>query len=181
MATTFAQMTAEQFEQLPESDRKIELNDGVLVEVEMARAEHELVKAELILLLVNALSQSEFMVLVEAMNRLGDRTTRVPDLAIWRRSELKRMPRQRTIVGGPIIAIEVVSSEAAEDLDEKVQQYFSAGTLAVWVVYPKTRAIRIERPDSATRLSIHDSLEAPELFSGLKIAVSEVFSILDGE
>lgn len=33
MATTFAPLTVEEFERLPESDRKCELNDGVLVEV----------------------------------------------------------------------------------------------------------------------------------------------------
>ena len=35
------------------------------------------------------------------------------------------------MVGGPLIAIEVVSSEAAEKLDEKIDQYFAAGTKAV--------------------------------------------------
>ena len=38
MATTLVHLTAEEFEWLPEGDWEFELNDGVLVEVKMARA-----------------------------------------------------------------------------------------------------------------------------------------------
>ena len=181
MATTFAQMTVEEFERLPESGHKIELNDGALVEVEMARAEHELVKGELTSLLATALLGSGYIVLPEAVNRLDDRVSRVPDLAIWRRSDLKKMNPERTIVGGPLIAIEVISSETAEDLDEKIQQYFGAGTAIVWAVYPKTRAIVIERPNGGTRLSMNDMLQAPEVLPALQIPVAAIFALLDGE
>ena len=179
MATTFAQMTAEEFERLPETDRKFELNDGVLVEVEMARAEHEFVKIGFNSVLVAGLTGSEFVVAPEAMNRLSARTERVPDLAIWRRSELKKMDRERTMVGGPLIAIEVVSSESAEDLDEKIQQYFAAGTKAVWAIYPRTRAVVVQRPESIERLTVRDALQVPDLIPGLKIQIADVFALLD--
>lgn len=181
MATTFAQMTVEEFERLPEGDRKLELNDGVLVEVEMARAEHELVKAEFNSLLATALAGSEFVVTPEAMNRLTDRVARIPDLGIWRRTDLKRMDPDRTIVGGPLVAVEIVSSETAQDLDEKIQQYFAAGTHAVWAIYPKTRAIIIARPDGITRLTVRDTLQAPELLPSLNIEVASVFALLPRE
>jgi Uma2 family endonuclease len=178
MATTFAEMTAEEFERLPESGGKFELNNGVLVEVEMPRAEHELVKIKLTMLLAKALSDTGFVVATEVMNRLGDRITRVPDVAIWRESDLAKMDPDRTIVGGPLIAVEIVSSETAQDLDEKIQQYFAAGTHAVWAIYPKTRAVVIARPDSITRLIVGDTLQGPEPLPSLKIEVASVFAML---
>ena len=179
MATTLVHLTAEEFERLPEGDQKFELSDGVLVEVEIARAEHEFVKIGFNSVLVTALAGTEFVVAPEAMSGLSTRTSRVPDLGIWRRSELQKMDRQRTMVGGPLIAIEVVSSEPAEDLDEKLQQYFAAGTKAVWAIYPRTRSVVVERPESIERLTVRDALQAPDLIPGLKIQVADVFALLD--
>jgi len=130
---------------------------------------------------VAALSGSDFVVAPEAANRLGDRVTRVPDLAIWRRSDLKKMDRERTIVGGPLIAIEVVSSETAQELDEKIGQYFTAGTTAVWVIYPKNRTVVVERPDGNSRLKTSEVPLASEILSSLGIPVADVFSFLDDE
>lgn len=115
----------------------------------------------------------------EGVNRLSARTSRVPDLALRRRSDLKKMDLAHTIVGGPYIAIEVVSSETAEELDEKIQQYFAAGTKAVWIVYPRTRAIVIENLEGLERLTLRDTLQAPDLLPGLKIRVADVFALLD--
>ncbi len=89
------------------------------------------------------------------------------------------MDLAHTIVGGPYIAIEVVSSETAEELDEKIQQYFAAGTKAVWIVYPRTRAIVIENLEGLERLTLRDTLQAPDLLPGLKIRVADVFALLD--
>ena len=89
------------------------------------------------------------------------------------------MDSSRTIVGGPLIAIEIVSSESARELDEKIRQYFAAGTQLVWVIYPSTRAIEVVRPDGSTRLNGDSSLEAPDLLPGLGIPVNAVFALLD--
>ena len=167
------------FELLPKGDRKLELDEGVIVEVEIALAEHELVKLKLTTLLARALPESGFEVGCEVECRLGDRVTLVPDLAIWRESDLERMDPSRTIVGGPLIAIEIVSSESAADLDKKIRQYFAAGTQVAWVIYPKSRAIEVKRPNGSINLDTGDVLEAPELVPGLKIHVSEIFATLN--
>jgi len=44
----------------------------------------------------------------------------------------------------PELAVEVVSpSDRAEDLMEKVEQYFEAGVERVWLVYPRRRMVHI--------------------------------------
>ncbi|HEY3742260.1 MAG TPA: Uma2 family endonuclease [Bryobacteraceae bacterium] len=159
------------------TDRKRELNNGVIVEIEIARAEHELVKTKLNMLLARSIPDG-LVVAPEAENRLSDRTTRIPDLAIWKEADLERMDPARTIVGGPLIAIEIISSETAEDLDEKILQYFAAGTQAVWAIYPKTRTVVIERPDGAIRLGVHDSLQDSGLLPGFEIPVAAIFALL---
>ena len=83
------------------------------------------------------------------------------------------------MVGGPLIAIEVVTSETAEKLDEKIEQYFAAGTKAMWAVYPRTRSRVVERPESMQRLMVRDVLEAPDLVPGLRIQVADIFALLD--
>jgi Uma2 family endonuclease len=172
-------MTADEFERLPKTDRKRELNNGIFVEIETAPAQHELVKSRLNMLLGHALFDSGFVVAPEAENRLGDYIARFPNLGLWRERDLATMNPDRAIVGGPLIAIEIVSSESAADLNEKIQQYFAAGTKAVWVIYPRTRIIEIERPDGITRLDVHGVLQSPELVPGLSVKVSDVFSTLD--
>ena len=45
--------------------------------------------------------------------------------------------------GAPEIAIEVVSSESAARLEDKIELYLSHGSKSVWVVYPKKRVVRV--------------------------------------
>jgi Uma2 family endonuclease len=172
-------MTANEFERLPETGRKRELNNGYVIEIEAPPAQHELIKSRLNMLLAHARFDTDFMVAPEAENRLGDYTSRVPDLGLWRERDLARLSPERAIAGGPLIAIEIVSSESAADLNEKIQQYFAAGTQAVWVIYPGTRIFEIERPDGIKRLDAGGFWESPELGLDLHLRVADVFSTLD--
>jgi len=43
--------------------------------------------------------------------------------------------------GAPGLAIEVVSSDKASDLEDKIELYLAHGSKSVWVVYPKRRVV----------------------------------------
>ena len=88
------------------------------------------------------------------------------------------MDPSRTIIGGPLIAIETISSESAADLKEDIRQYFAAGTKAVWVIYPQIRTVEIEKPNGIMRLDSRGVLQAPNLIPGFQIRISDVFSTL---
>src|ERR1700722_265200 len=45
--------------------------------------------------------------------------------------------------GAPDVAIEIVSSELATSLEDKIDLYFSRGGKSFWAVYPEERLIRI--------------------------------------
>ena len=179
MATSLAQITFEEFERMPEGDRKLELVDGVLVEKEMANADHEIVKGALIRPLVTSLDPAQFEVLVEARHRLARNTGREPDLAIWRTADLDTVDPHRTLDRGPLVAIEVVSSETAADLQYKIAQYFAAGTELVWTVYPRTRVVYAQWRDRRwAEYGLEDTLDAGETIPGLKIPVAVIFARL---
>lgn len=78
----------------------------------------------------------------------------------------------------PDLAIEVVSpSEKADDIQEKVFDYLLAGTVMVWVVYPRTQQVVVHTPDGIARtLKGQDRLEF-EVLPGFTCTVHELFVI----
>ena len=80
-------------------------------------------------------------------------------------------------IGAPELAIEVVSpSESAADLNCKVELLLKAGSLAVWVPYPKQREVRVFLPNGvAYRKGLGDTLSMPELLPGWEFPVARLF------
>ena len=79
--------------------------------------------------------------------------------------------------GPPDVAFEVVSpDDLYMDLDEKVADYLETGTLAVIVVNPRRRTVKVHRPASATvKLSEADTLEIDDVVPGWSMPVKEMF------
>jgi Uma2 family endonuclease len=77
----------------------------------------------------------------------------------------------------PDLAVEVVSPhDLAEDLLDKVMEYFLAGVRLVWVVYPKHRLILVyETPTSVRLLSETDSLDGLDVVPGFSLPLSSLF------
>jgi Uma2 family endonuclease len=53
------------------------------------------------------------------------------------------MESEKVARGAPDLAIEVVSSEEAEDLEAKIEDYLAYGSRAVWVLYPERPVMRV--------------------------------------
>jgi len=77
----------------------------------------------------------------------------------------------------PDVAIEVVSpSNSAEEILEKIREYFQAGCQRVWVVYPKAKQIHVYR--SATEiivLSLKDELDGEAVIPGFRLRLADLF------
>ncbi|MBY0527496.1 MAG: Uma2 family endonuclease [Gemmataceae bacterium] len=77
----------------------------------------------------------------------------------------------------PNLAIEVVSpNDPAEDLLEKIEEYFRAGVEQVWVVYPRRRMVHVY--DSLTQirgLTRSDALEGGSVLPGFKLPLASLF------
>lgn len=77
----------------------------------------------------------------------------------------------------PDLAVEVVSpTDLADDLKEKVVEYFQAGVRQVWVVYPRVRLVEVY--ESTTRLHVltsADELDGGTVLPGFRTPVAALF------
>jgi len=77
----------------------------------------------------------------------------------------------------PDIAIEVVSpTDFAEDLLIKLDEYFRAGVLLAWVVYPSLRLIHVY--ESMTRIRVvtsADELDGAAVLPGFRVAAATLY------
>lgn len=105
-------------------------------------------------------------------------TGQAPDVFLIDRQRQRGLERYRgAIKGAPDLAVEIISpSEAAEDVDEKVELYLAAGTRAVWLVWPKTRHVLIYYANGEVRKAdLDEFLDAPDVLPGAKIPVASIF------
>jgi Uma2 family endonuclease len=77
----------------------------------------------------------------------------------------------------PDLVVEVVSpTDPAEDLLEKLQEYFQAGVQLVWIVYPRRQIIHVY--DSLTQirgLLRTDELDGGKVLPGFRLALATLF------
>lgn len=175
-------MTADELEVMPDEDR-YELIDGILVERPPVGNESDWIAGELQAILRNHVraarlgwvfgSESGYQCFPDDPNRL-----RRPDVSFVR---FGRFPDERIPKGyarlAPDLIVEVVSpNDLAEKVEEKVQDFLSAGVRQVWVVDPESRAVHVRRPDrSATSLSGDDELTGEDVVPGFLCRVVELF------
>jgi Uma2 family endonuclease len=92
-----------------------------------------------------------------------------------------RLPREELPEGhiriAPALAVEVVSpNDLAYEIDEKVQEFLTAGVALVWVINPATRTVRIHRPDRpGVTLRPDDELTGDEVLPGFRCKVADLF------
>ncbi len=88
---------------------------------------------------------------------------RVPDVPVW------------DLV--PDLAIEVVSlSNSADAVNDKMREYFEAGSSQVWVVYPKRSEIYVYSSTKQIQVSqLGDELDGGDLLPGFRLPVAALF------
>jgi len=176
MGTTTTLVTVQEFLQLPEPEgQRHELIGGEVVDMGSGKVVHEIVKKNLIKVLVLWLAQRAIAeVFVETMFQLDDNTSLIPDLSVL-------FPGRATpgstglIQGAPELAIEVVSSETAARLEEKIELYLSNGSRSVWVAYPEQQVVWIYDSQKARKFDRNQTLEDPVVLPGFSAPVSDIF------
>jgi Uma2 family endonuclease len=119
-------------------------------------------------------SETEYLV--------AEHTSYIPDVSFLTKQRADTMDSDRLAQGAPDLAVEVVSSESAEYLERKVEDYLVNGSRGVWVLYPEQRVIRMyERTGSSRLLREIDSVEDPELLPGLRAPVARFFQGLSAK
>jgi Uma2 family endonuclease len=120
-------------------------------------------------------------VLVEAgylLQREPD-TVRGPDVSFISAARLppERLP-EHFIAGAPDLAIEILSpGDRWPKVEEKIADYFGAGTRLVWVVDPGERRAIVRYPHRPPRvLAPADALEGEEVVPGFTLSLMELFA-----
>jgi Uma2 family endonuclease len=121
--------------------------------------------------------------LVDTLVRLPlpvDRNRR-PDVAVVLAQTIAQAPAQPGSDNAwavlPELMAEVVSpNDLAEDIIDRVNEYFAAGTKLVWVVYPTQRFLYVyESPRQVRILGAADGLDGGVVLPGLRIPIASLF------
>ena len=103
---------------------------------------------------------------------------RAPDTAFIRRERVDAAGNVRGFFpGAPDLAMEVISpSDRYSQVEEKVADWLEAGTMAVIVVDPRRRAVKVHRSLSdASILTDADTLSIEDVVPGWQMTVAEIF------
>jgi Uma2 family endonuclease len=95
----------------------------------------------------------------------------------------QRWPRGRRVPSAaawevvPNLAIEIVSpSNFANEVREKIEDYFLSGVERVWVIYPTVgKLYDYDAPSSVRILSRDQTLEGGAMLPGFQLPLSELF------
>ena len=103
---------------------------------------------------------------------------RAPDAAFVRRErDAAAKGREGFFPGAPDLAIEVISpSDRYTEVEEKVADWLTAGTLAVIVVDPRRRTVKVHRSlTDAVVLTEPDVLGVDDIVPGWQMPVGDIF------
>ncbi|MFB3891246.1 MAG: Uma2 family endonuclease [Phycisphaerae bacterium] len=182
MSTTQVKMTAEELWRMPDDGMRHELVRGELTMMTPAGGEHCDIAGNIFY----------FLKAHVRANKLGRVLTNDPGFIIARNPDTVLAPdiafisKARVPAGGvpkafisfpPDIAVEVISpSDSLLDVDEKIEQWLTAGTAMVWIVNPRSRTVTVHRAGRDPRvLRENDVLSGEDVCQGFSVKVSEIF------
>jgi Uma2 family endonuclease len=182
MAETKTRLQADDLLRLPDDGWDYELRGGELIRMAPPGGEHGQYQGSLYLPLATHVRANGLgIVVVEVGFRLrrDPDTVRGPDISFVSRT---RVPSGGAPVGywelAPDLAVEVISpSESAEDVREKIDEYLTAGSRLVWIVYPRRRSVEIWRADgSRVDLREGETLSGEDVVPGFTLPVADIFA-----
>ena len=180
MTTTKQLVTADELLAMPDDGFRYELVRGELTKMPPGGFEHSTIAANITMRLgphvkdngIGKVGTAEPGFLLESDH------VRVPDVAFVRQGRIDTVADvRRFFPGPPDIAFEVVSpNDRYTEVDEKVADYLAAGTLAVVVVDPRRRTVKVHRSlTEVEELGEGDTLEVGDMVPGWQMAVREIF------
>jgi len=115
--------------------------------------------------------------------RISTDRLRAPDVSFIKRSQIQgeRFPTAPIPLLFPALAVEVLSpSNTSREMNEKLDDYFSAGTELVWIVDPAKKMIRvITTRENEITLGVNDTLDGGTVLPGFSVPVADVFNAVE--
>ncbi len=174
-------LSVEEYEQLREEPGyRSELSRGLLVREPQPGAVHGEVTGRIFVALDAFVREHG---LGRVTNQTGfrlsplPRTVRGPDVAFVRREQVPAEPPASFWPFAPDLAVEVASpSNSLSGLQEKVIEYFEAGTAQVWIIEPRTRTVTVYR--SLTDIALlreNEYLDGGDQLPGFSFPIARLF------
>lgn len=184
MPVTLSEPRAATFSEGIEYEEHYEILDGQRVDLPPMSAYATIVSSRLFLKLGGfAATMNLAEVVSETLFRLPlkQNRNRRPDVAVV---TYERWPKDRPIPVTdnawdvvPDLAVEVLSpDDLAEEIMQRLREYFQAGVRLVWVVYPQARLVYVY--ESLTQLygrTNTDELDGGSVLPGLRLPVADLF------
>ncbi len=174
-------MTAEEFSQLPDDGRVLELIDGIVVEVEPPPGiQHEYVIMRVGRLLGTHVEEHGLGAVVGGPGFVlarGPDEVRAPDVAFIagdRGDQVARTPGYWA--GAPDLVVEILSpSNTLAELEKKAQKWLDGGARAVLLLAPLPRTAMVLRPAAEpVRLTPDDVVDLDDVVAGWRPRVAEL-------
>jgi len=185
MAVQEKLLTAEEFAQLPKDGKKYELVKGVVVEVCRPNYIHGKLQASLAYFLNDHVRKQKLGDVITETGHILARnpdTVRGPDVAFISKDRAKRQEPSGYVPSGPDLAVEIVSpNDTAKEINDKIKEYFQAGTSLIWVIYPDTKEVYVYENDSTTIqiVRVDSALDGADVLPGFTLALHDLFEDLE--
>lgn len=87
------------------------------------------------------------------------------------------MNRSGFFPGAPDLAIEIVSpSDRLVEVEQKIDEYMTAGAMAVWVINPPRKTVAVHNAGSQSfTLQASERLDGGAVLPGFEVSVAELF------
>jgi Uma2 family endonuclease len=176
-------MTAEDLEAMgPEAEKRFELIDGALVEVEGVGGRHGGINTDLASNLNNHVRPRKLGRVLSADTRFVIKRdpdlVQMPDVSFIR---AERIPSQGLWEGivpiPPDLAAEIASpGDTGAEVRRKAQRYLDAGVRLVWIIWPRQRAVSVLRPGQPEMWLTEDGeLDGGDVIPGFRLPVASIF------
>lgn len=183
MSTFTRQITADELFAMPKGNVRRELVRGEVREMAPAGSNHGSVTNRFAFLLSRHVYAHDLGEVFAAETgfrlRTDPDTVRGADVSFIAKS---RIPKDGAPVGfwpgAPDLAVEVVSpGDTLEEVEEKVDEYLSAGARMVIVITPRRKTATVHRP-GANPLVLRegDVLDAGDVVSGFRCPIADIFA-----
>jgi Uma2 family endonuclease len=187
MAVQAKRYTADEFWELSQqNDRRIELHDGVIVEMAASSAKPGIVASRLNRLIDTFVDEHKlgYVVTAEGGFELSPGNVVAPDVTFVSKERVPQLP-DRYFKLAPDLAVEVVSpTDSVKQVLRKAAQYIVAGSRLVWIFFPDDRTVTMCRPSESGGINIQeiseeDTLSGGDVLPGFSVKVKDIFSVLD--
>lgn len=165
--------------------RLFELVDGILVEKEMGLRE-SLLATHISRLIANYAAPRKLGAVTGAdgMMQIAPGMIRIPDVSFidWDQFPNRQVQRTAAPQIHPNLAVEVISpGNTVGEIDQKLREYFDAGTALVWLVEPDEQTVLVlTEPDrrSGRLYSNAETLDGGTVLPGFTLLVRDIFAEL---